>query len=101
MDTDLIVRGKVMALKEQRDPVTKNVKGHSIQMLKRNGRNAFDLLNVKLPEGADPAKYAEGTNVELAVDVSTFENNIYYRATRDVQAGKADTRMPPRAAAAG
>jgi hypothetical protein len=101
MDTDVVVRGKVIAVKEQRDPQTKAVRGHSIQMLKRNGRNAFDLLNVKLPEGADPTKYTEGTSVELAVDVSAFENNIYYRATRDVLAGKADTRAQPRSATAG
>jgi len=94
MDSDLIVRGKVLAVRESRDPETKQVKGYSIQLLKRNGRNTLDLLNVKLPEGADPAKYAEGTHVELAIDIGAFENNIFYRATRDLLAGKPHAAKP-------
>jgi hypothetical protein len=94
MDSDLIVRGKVLAVRESRDPATKQVKGHSIQLLKRNGRNTLDLLNVKLPEGADPAKYAEGTNVEFAIDVGAFENTIFYRAIRDLLAGKSNSAKP-------
>jgi hypothetical protein len=100
MDTDILVRGKVLAIKESRDPDTKKVTGHSLQLVKRNGRNALDLLNVKLFEGADPLKYQEGTSVELAVDISTYKDNVYYRATRDVQAGKADTRAAPKPATA-
>jgi len=92
MDSDLIVRGKVLAVRESIDPDTKKVKGHSIQLIKRNGRNTLDLLNVKLPEGSDPTKYGEGTHVELAIDVGAFENTIFYRATRDLLAGKADSR---------
>lgn len=101
MDSDLIVRGKVLAMRESIDPDTKKVKGYSIQLLKRNGRNTLDLLNVKLPEGADPTKHGEGTNVEFAVDVGAFENTIFYRATRDLLAGKSDGRGPTKPTAAG
>ena len=53
MNSELVVRGQVMAVRESRDPDTKKVTGHSLQFFKRNGRNSFDLLNVRLPEGAD------------------------------------------------
>jgi len=102
MDTNIIVRGAVLAVKESRDPETKKVTGHTAQFLKRNGRNTFDLLNVKLPEGTDPTKFAEGASVELVIDIGAFENNIFYRATRDLSAAaKPESRGPTKPPAVG
>lgn len=81
MDSEIIVKGAVLAQKQS------NFEGkisNSIQLMKRTARGAVELLNVKLPDGADPEKYKQGTAVELAVDVSTYEGNMYFKATRDV-----------------
>lgn len=88
MDSELIVKGAVLAQKQS------NFEGkisNTVQLMKRNARGAVELLNVKLPDGADPEKYKQGTSVELAVDVSTYEGNMYFKATRDL-AVKAESR---------
>lgn len=88
MDSELIVKGAVLAQKQS------NFEGkisNTIQLMKRNAKGAVELLNVKLPDGADPEKYKQGTPVELAVDVSTYEGNMYFKATRDL-AVKSDGR---------
>lgn len=87
-DSELVARGTVLAQKQS------NFEGkvsHSIQLMKRNGKGAVELMNVKLPDGADPAKFVQGATVELAVDVSTYEGNLYFRATRDLSV-KPDSR---------
>jgi hypothetical protein len=99
MDGDIIVRGTVLAQKQSMTGEKRDKVAHTVQLMKRNGKQAVELLNVKLPDGADPTKYQEGAKVELAVDVSTFEGSIYYRATRDLLNGKPDTRASePRSA---
>jgi hypothetical protein len=97
-DADVIVRGTSRGVKESRNDRGQIV-GHSVQLVKRNAKNGIEVMLVKLPEGADPANYADGNRVELAVDISSYEGSMYYRATREFLPAKpAESRgtEPPR-----
>jgi hypothetical protein len=91
-DAELIVRGTSRGTKESRND-RGQVVSHSVQLVKRNAKNGIEVMLVKLPEGADPANYADGKPVELAVDISSYEGTMYYRSTREILPSKpAETR---------
>jgi hypothetical protein len=106
-DAEVILRGTSRGVKEGRND-RGQVTSHSVQLVKRNAKNSIEVMQVKLPEGADPTNYADGKQVELAVDISNYEGTMYYRATREmIPAKPADSRSveaaraPARPAAAG
>jgi hypothetical protein len=87
----MIITGGVEHLKEQRNE-RGQVLGYTAQMVKR-GQKGISLLNIRLPEGAKPENYKEGTTVELEVDYSVFEGAVFFRATRDLrEGGKGEAR---------
>lgn len=90
---DLIVRGTIIAQKTATDPGSRRTT-YTVQVMKRTGKEVFDLLNIKLFEGADPARFKAGDQIEVAVDISTFEGSIYYRATRDLLARTSERPAP-------
>jgi hypothetical protein len=102
-DGELILRGTSRGVKESRND-RGQVVSHATQVLKRNAKNGIEVLLARLPEGADPANYAEGKPVELVVDISTYEGTLYYRATREILPAKstdgrgADVARPTAAA---
>ncbi len=79
-DAKLIVRGTSRGIKESRND-RGQITGYTVQLLKRNAKNALEVIPVRLPEGADPAVYADGKHVELPIDISNYEGTMYYRAT--------------------
>src|SRR5262245_14124726 len=81
--SDMIVKGPVLHLNEQRND-RNQVIGYSLQLMKK-GRKGFDVLKVRLPDGSKPEDYKEGMMVELAVDLSVYEGQVFYRATRDLR----------------
>ncbi|MDE5440427.1 hypothetical protein GWG65_02980 [Bradyrhizobium sp. CSA207] len=81
-DGEIVLRGTSRGVKESRND-RGQVVGHSVQLVKRNAKNGIEVMQVKLPEGADPAGYADGKQVELVVDVSSYEGTMYYRGTRE------------------
>nr|WP_157872631.1 hypothetical protein [Bradyrhizobium sp. ORS 278] len=82
-DADIVVRGTSRGVRESRNERGQIV-GHSVQLVKRNAKNGIEVLQVRLPEGADPANYADGKPVELVADISSYEGTMYYRATREI-----------------
>jgi hypothetical protein len=86
-NAEVILRGDSRGPKESRND-RGQVVGYSVQLVKRNAKNGIEVLLVKLPEGADPANYAEGKPVELVVDISSYEGTMYYRATREILPSK-------------
>jgi hypothetical protein len=86
-DGEVILRGTSRGVKESRND-RGQVVGHSVQLVKRNAKNSIEVMQVKLPEGADPTNYADGKQVELAVDISNYEGTMYYRATREAMLAK-------------
>ncbi|MET4296569.1 hypothetical protein ABIB06_007364 [Bradyrhizobium sp. LB8.2] len=106
-DAEIVLRGTSRGVKESRND-RGQVVGHSVQLVKRNAKNSIEVMQVKLPEGADPANYADGKQIELAVDISNYEGTMYYRATRETLPAKSTdnrngeaARVPPRTSAAG
>jgi hypothetical protein len=87
-DGEVILRGTSRGVKESRND-RGQVVSHSVQLVKRNAKNTIEVMQVKLPEGADPTNYADGKQVELAVDISNYEGTMYYRATRETLPAKA------------
>lgn len=90
-DAETILRGTSRGIKESRND-RGQVVSHSVQLVKRNAKNGIEVMLVRLPEGVDPANYTEGKPVELAVDISSYEGAMYYRATREAAPKHADTR---------
>ncbi|MGY3134593.1 hypothetical protein ACVWZM_005275 [Bradyrhizobium sp. USDA 4501] len=90
---ELIVKGPVLHLKESRNERGQII-GYTMQLMKK-GLKGYDLLNIKLFEGAKPENFKEGTIVELAVDYSVFESNVFFRAIRDLKAPAAPERATP------
>lgn len=90
-DAEIILRGKSRGIKESRND-RGQVVSHSVQLVKRNAKNGIEVMLVRLPEGADPTNYAEGKPVELAVDISSYEGAMYYRATREAASKNNDNR---------
>ncbi|EJN16310.1 hypothetical protein PMI42_00145 [Bradyrhizobium sp. YR681] len=93
MNTRVIIAGDVEYLKESRNE-RGQILGYTVQLVKR-GQKGIGLLNVRLPEGAKPESYKEGTAVELEVDYSVFEGSVFFRAVRDlkVETGKSEPRV--------
>jgi hypothetical protein len=87
MEGYLIAKGKVIG---QKPSTFEGKTSLSIQILKRNGKGAVELLNIKLPDGTGVEAYPEGSDVELAVDVVAVESSAYFRCIRDL-------KTPPRA----
>jgi hypothetical protein len=94
-DGKLTASGTSRGVKESRNE-RGQVTGHTVQLLKRDAKNALQVIPVRLPEGADPTAYAEGKYVELPVDISNYEGTMYYRATREQGPPKAETRSGER-----
>jgi hypothetical protein len=97
-DAEVVIRGTSRSCRENRDE-RGTVVGHSVQLVKRNAKNGIEVLQVRLPEGADPANYADGKPVELVVDIMSYEGKMYYRATREILLSKASESRgsePPR-----
>jgi hypothetical protein len=90
----LIARGKVLAI---RPSTFEGKTSLSVQMLKRTGKGAMEIVNIKMPEGTSPETYPEGSEIEFVVDVIAVESSAYFRFLRDL---KADTRGTNRPAAA-
>ena len=62
MEGLLLARGKILALK----PSTFEGKTSlAVQIMKRNGKGAVELMNIKMPEGTSAETYPEGSEVEL------------------------------------
>jgi hypothetical protein len=89
MESELIVRGKVIGTKQS---TFEGKTSNAIQLLKRNSRNAMELLNVKLADTMDPAKYPEGATVEWSVDVGSYESSLFFKAVRDLKAERASSK---------
>ncbi|MGX7742339.1 hypothetical protein [Rhodopseudomonas parapalustris] len=90
-DAEVILRGTSRGTRESRNE-RGQVVSHSVQLVKRNSKNGIEVMQVRLPEGADPANYADGKPVEISVDVSTYEGTIYFRAKPQVNLRPADNR---------
>lgn len=90
-DAEVILRGTSRGIKESRND-RGLVVGHSVQLVKRNAKKGLEVMQVRLHEGADPANYADGKPVELAVDISSYEGAMYYRATRDTTSKSSEGR---------
>jgi hypothetical protein len=65
---------------------------YNLQLLKRNAKGRLEVISVKLPDGADPANYAEGKHVELPVDISNYEGTMYYRGVAEAASKSTDGR---------
>lgn len=72
-----MVRGEIIGTKSS---TFEGKTSQAIQVLKRNGKGAAEVMNVKLLDGADLRDFPEGKLVELPVDVSTYEGSIYFKA---------------------
>lgn len=90
-DAEVILRGTSRGTKESRNERGQIV-GHSVQLVKRNAKNGIEVMLVRLPEGIDPSNYADGKPVELAVDISSYEGAMYYRAKREINPKSGDGR---------
>ena len=95
--TRIIIAGPVEHFKENRNE-RGQIQGYAVQLVKR-GQKGITLLNVRLQEGAKPENYKEGTEVELEIDYSVFEGNIFFKATRDLRNDNRTVERPQPAAA--
>lgn len=90
-DAEVVLRGTSRGIRESRND-RGVVVGHSVQLVKRNAKKGLEVMQVRLHEGADPANYVDGKRVELAVDISSYEGTMYYRATGDAAPKSSDGR---------
>ena len=88
----VIIAGDVDYHKESRNE-RGQITGYTAQLVKRS-QKGIGLLNIRLPEGAKPENYKEGTAVELEVDYSVFEGNVFFRATRDLKTSGTERPAP-------
>lgn len=95
---DLIVRGPIIAQKSATDPATRRT-SYTVQVMRKTGKDMYDLLDIKLFEGVDPTRFKVGDQIEVAVDISLFEGKLYYRATRDLLNRTTERPAPTPAAA--
>lgn len=92
LDCQLVVRGTVAA---QKKSTFQEKTSHAVQLMRRNARTGgLDVLNVKLPETWDASVFAEGSKVELEVEINVFEDTVFYRAVRDLKDSRGEQRSP-------